>query len=196
MYGGWRDIKNKFLLKSLINSAVIKKNDYSYLINPITDGIPKLEPDLLSEVSDEIIKIIEKYKPIDRIVTIEAMGIPLATIISYKMKIPFTIIRKRCYNFKDEIKVKQQTGYSTSDLYINGFSKGDRIVIVDDILSTGSTIKTVISALLKIGVIIKSVIVPIEKKNISQKLQKEIGIPIISLCNIEIIDGIVKIIEK
>ena len=196
MHGGWRDIKNDLLLKSLINSSVLNKNDYSYLVNPITDGIPRLEPELLSEISNEMIKIIEKYKPFDRIVTIEAMGIPLAAIISYKMKIPFTIIRKRSYDYKDEIKIRQVTGYSNSDLYINGLSKGDRIVIVDDILSTGGTMKAVIFALLKIGVVIKSVIVPIEKKNISSILQKEIDIPFISLCNIEIIDGKVKIIDK
>jgi adenine phosphoribosyltransferase len=57
---------------------------------------------------------------IDKIVTMEAMGIPLATALSLKLKIPFVIIRKRTYGLPGEIDVEQITGYSKSKLYING----------------------------------------------------------------------------
>ena len=96
--------------KSLEKAPVIKKGDYSYIVHPITDGIPEIQPEMLREVTSEMKKHIEKCGSIDKIVTIEAMGIPLATALSLDMNIPFTIIRKRKYGLPGEVCVEQKTG--------------------------------------------------------------------------------------
>ena len=69
------------LKKSLCEAPIIKKGNYNYVIHPITDGIPYIPPELLKEVTHEIKKHIKKLGQVDRIVTIEAMGIPLATVL-------------------------------------------------------------------------------------------------------------------
>lgn len=138
-------------------------------------------------------KLIEKCGQIDKIVTIEAMGIPLATTLSLNMNIPFTIIRKRKYDFPDEVSVEQATGYSNSKLYINGLKKGDKIVIVDDMLSTGGTLRAVLTALKKMGVVIKGVFIAVNKGNVAKEIMDESNVSITTLVNIDVIDGRVAI---
>ncbi len=138
-------------------------------------------------------KLIEKCGQIDKIVTMEAMGIPLATTLSLNMNIPFTIIRKRKYDFPDEVSVEQATGYSNSKLYINGLKKGDKIVIVDDVLSTGGTLRAVLTALKKMGVVIKGVFIAVNKGNVAKEIMDESNVSITTLVNIDVIDGRVAI---
>lgn len=179
----------KILKKSLEEAPVVKKGDYHYVTHPITDGVPWIKPELLNEVVGEMQKLIEGCGQIDKIVTMEAMGIPLATALSLNMSIPFTIIRKRGYGLPDEVSVEQVTGYSKSKLYINGLIKGDKIVIVDDVLSTGGTLRAVLTALKKMGVMIKGVFIAIDKGNVAGKIKDEYKVNIITLVNIDVIDG-------
>ncbi len=183
----------EILKKSLEKSFVIKKGKYSYIVHPITDGIPEVEPDLLNEITNEMKIRIKKFIPFDKIVTIEAMGIPLASVLSLELNIPYTIIRKRPYNFSDEIKINQKTGYSESKLFINGLKQGDKIVIVDDIISTGETLRSVISALKKNKIVIKGIIIVIDKGESVKKIKEEFKLEIELLINIDTKGDVVKI---
>ena len=176
------------LKKTLTEAPIVKKGDYNYVIHPITDGVPYITAALLKEIGTAMQKQIKSCGHIDRIVTMEAMGIPIATVLSEKMNIPFTIIRKRKYGLPGEISVEQTTGYSRSKLFINGLKKDDTIVIVDDVLSTGGTLKAVLSALQKIGVVVKGVFIAIDKGSIAPSIEKEYGIKIHTLVNIDVID--------
>ena len=182
-------MSTELLKKSLKEAPIVKKGDYDYVIHPITDGVPYIKPDLLEEVAGEMKKLIERCGKIDRIVTMEAMGIPLASALSLKMYIPFTIIRKREYGLPGEVSVQQVTGYSNSKLYINGLKKGDKIVIVDDVLSTGGTLKAVLTVLKTIGVIVKGIFIAIDKGNVAEKIKAEYDVTIDTLVNIDVIDG-------
>lgn len=182
------------LKESFKDIPVVRKGDYPYVIHPITDGIPFIEPKLLKEVTNEMARRIEKKLPFDRIVTMEAMGIPIATALSMKMGIPFTIIRKRSYNLPNEVSVEQVTGYSKSNMYINGLNKGDRIVIVDDVLSTGGTLRAVLQALKTIEIDVKGVFIAINKGSALAKIRKEFNIDIDVLIDIDVIND--KIVIK
>jgi len=184
----------KNLEKSLIESRIIQKKEYSYFINPLCDGIPEIKPALIEEVADEISQRIQKYGKIDKIVTIEAMGIPISTAVSLITKIPLTIIRKKPYHLKNEISVKQKTGYSTSELFINDLTKKDEIIIIDDVLSTTGTLESIIPSLKRVGVKIKAIIIVINKNNTPQEITKKYEIPIETLIDIKIIDN--KIVIK
>ena len=105
------------------------------------------------------------------------------------MNIPFVIIRKRSYGLPDEDVVKQKTGYSKSNLYINGLKEGDKIVIVDDVLSTGGTLKAILSSMEKIGVENKGIFIVVDKGNISKQIKDEFDVDIDIIVNIEVIEG-------
>ena len=177
------------LKKSLYEAPIVKKGDYDYVIHPITDGVPFITPKLLKEVSNEIKKHIKKYGKFNRIVTMEAMGIPLACALSLDLGIPFTIIRKREYGLPGEVSVEQVTGYSKAKLYINGLQKGDKIVIVDDVLSTGGTLRAVLSVFKKMSVNVIGVFIAINKGSHIQEISKEFNVPITSIVDIDVVNG-------
>jgi adenine phosphoribosyltransferase len=176
------------LKKSLENAPIVKKGSYSYVIHPITDGVPEIDCKLLEEVVTEIEKHVEKCGKIDKIVTMEAMGIPLATALSLRMKIPFTIIRKRNYDLPGEVSVEQMTGYSKSRLFINGLNSGDKIVIVDDVLSTGGTLKAILEVLRKLKVNVKGIFIAINKGKAKGEIMDEYKVNIVSLVDIDVVD--------
>jgi adenine phosphoribosyltransferase len=124
-------------------------------------------------------------KDFDKIIAIEAMGIPLATAISMKTGVPFCIIRKRQYGLEGEIKLSQETGYSKGELYINDISEGDRVLIVDDVISTGGTLVALMSALEGVGAIVTDAIVVIERGDGVSRL-KEMGIDVKTLVRIDV----------
>ncbi len=179
----------KHLEKSLYEAPIVKKGDYDYVIHPITDGVPYITPELLKEVTDEMKKHIKKCGKFDRIVTMEAMGIPLATSLSLDLGIPFTIIRKRQYGLPGEVSVEQVTGYSKSKMYINGLKKGDTIILVDDVLSTGGTLKAVLYVLKEIGVIVKGAFIAVYKGSCKEEITETFGVPITTIVDIDIIKG-------
>lgn len=173
----------ELLKESLTNAPIIKRGDYYYFIHPISDGVPNITPELIEEVSCYILKIADMN--VDRILTIEAMGIPVATALSLKSGIPLSIVRKRKYELEGEIMLCQSTGYSKGELYINGIVEGDRILIVDDVISTGGTLKSLIIALKDVGAIVCDVIVVIERGEGSLRL-KEMGIDVTTLVRIDV----------
>jgi adenine phosphoribosyltransferase len=177
----------EILKASLLESKVVKRGDYDYIIHPITDGIPRVNPDLLDEVT-EAMKEVCSFD-CDYIITIEALGIPLATSLSLKLHKPFNVVRKKMYGLPDEVSLTQVTGYSKSNLFINGVKAGDTVVIVDDVVSTGGTIWALVEALKKMYVKISDIVVVIEKTDKKAEIERKIGRPIKTLVKVEVVDG-------
>jgi adenine phosphoribosyltransferase len=183
----------KQLEKSLNEAPIVKKGQYNYVIHPITDGVPYITPGLLKEITDEMKTHITQCGTFDRIVTMEAMGIPLASVLSLDLGIPFTIIRKRQYGLPGEVSVEQKTGYSKSKMYINGLKKGDSIILVDDVLSTGWTLNAVLYVLQEMGVLIKGVFIAVYKGTCKEEITKTYNVPITTIVDIDVVDGKVHI---
>ena len=178
---------------SLEESIIIKKGEYNYFVHPLTDGILRIEPWLLRDISEAVDEI--SNGDYERIVTVEAMGLPLATALSLRANKPYTIIRKRKYGLEGEVEVAQKTGYSESKLYINGLKEGDKILVLDVVISTGGTLRAVLSALKDLKCKITDVIMVIEKdRKVTENLSKEFGIEIKTLVSIKTENGRVRIL--
>lgn len=143
-------------IKSLNNSEVIKRGSYDYFVNPLTDGCPAIDSSVIDEITDLIISRYD-FRKITKIVTMEAMGIPITAVLSCKLGIPYNIVRKRSYELIGEVEVDQVTGYSTSKMYINGVNSSDNLFIFDVIVSTGGTLKAVLNGLRSINASISQV---------------------------------------
>jgi adenine phosphoribosyltransferase len=103
-------------------------------------------------------------------------------------------VRKRRYGLPGEVSLQQTTGYARTDMFINGISKGDRVVIVDDVISTGGTLKAIIKAFQGMGVQIVDVIVVVEKGDRKAEVESELGVRIKTLVKVEMRKGRVAII--
>ncbi|MDD1714570.1 MAG: purine phosphoribosyltransferase family protein [Methanoregulaceae archaeon] len=171
------------LISTLESCPIVARGDYNYFIHPITDGVPAIEPALLREVATAMVKAID-FNGADRIVTAEAMGIPLGSIISSMTDLPLNIVRKREYRLPGEVPVHQVTGYSKGQLYLNGISPGDRVVIIDDVISTGGTMKALLAALDRAGAEVIDVCIAIKRG------EPDIGRPFKSLVTVKVTDRV------
>ena len=182
------------LKQSLLDAPIIEKNGYHYFVHPISDGIPVLEPGLLREIVIQIIRKAE-LEDVDKIVTPAAMGIHISTAVSLMTDIPLVVIRKRQYGLEGEVSLSQETGYSESEMYINDVDEGDRVLLIDDVLSTGGTLKAVTEALEHIGADVVDVVAVIKKVGGGNALEGS-DYQVKTLINVDVVDGEVIIVEE
>ena len=149
------------LKKSLLEAPIFKRGSYNYFIHPITDGVPEVRPELIREVTANIVRIADLE--VDKIVTVEAMGIPIGIGLSIITDIPLVIIRKRKYGLPGEIEISQKTGYSKSQLFLNGIKEGDRVIVVDDVISTGGTLLATLESLKIAGATVVDVVIVVQR---------------------------------
>ena len=180
------------LITSFESASVVWKKGYPYVIHPLTDGVPRINSEILEDVTEITAQILEKWD-FDAIITIEAMGLPTSATLAMKIKKPVIVVRKRPYNLDGEIRIDQSTGYSSGELYVNDISKGERVVIFDDMLSTGGTLRPLVSALNGAGVTVVGALMIAEKADASIREQTHLDIPIRTIVRLDVgEDGLIK----
>jgi adenine phosphoribosyltransferase len=176
------------LRKSLQAAPVIWKGDYPYFIHPVTDGVPRMHPDVLSAITELVVERVN-WDNVDVLLGIEAMGLPLTAPLSMATGIPLVIARKRSYGLDGEIKIDQSTGYSKGEMFLNNLEDGERIAILDDVLSTGGTLEAVIEGVRRSKAEVTDIVAVVEKGAGLRRLQaKYPDIRIQSLVRLEM-DG-------
>ncbi len=168
------------LQESVINAPVVWKGEYAYFIHPLSDGVPKQSAELLGVARDLISEKVN-WDEIDLILGLEAMGIPLAAALCLDSGKPLVIGRKREYGLPGEVAIDQTTGYSKGEIFLNDISEGDRILVVDDVVSTGGTMLPVLKTLESIGAIVQDCWIVFEKGDGVSKVREEGNWPLNSL---------------
>lgn len=184
------------LKESLQAAPIIWKGDYPYFIHPLTDGVPRLEPSVLTAVV-ELIENAVNWEAIDLVLGIEAMGLPLTSPIAMRNNRPQVVVRKRSYGLEGELAIDQSTGYSKGAMFLNDINKDERILIVDDVLSTGGTLDAIIQGVESLGAVIEAIIVVVEKgPGLAQLQEKYPHIEISSIVRLEMEDGKVVLLDE
>jgi len=181
------------LRASLAESPIVRFGDYEYFVHPITDGIPLGRPEVLDEVLSELVRIGD-WNRCDKIVTAESMGFPLAAGLSMRVHKPYVFVRKRQYGLAGEVSLKQATGYSKTDMFINNIHRGDRVVFVDDVISTGGTLLAIVKAMRTLGAEIADILIVFEKTREKARMEKELGLRIKTLLKVDVVRG--KLVER
>jgi adenine phosphoribosyltransferase len=179
------------LRQSLRDAPVIDKDEYQYFVHPVSDGIPAVDPALLREIAVGIVRAADT--DVDRIVTPAAMGIHISTAVSLVTDVPVSVVRKREYGLDGEVSVRQRTGYAEDDLYINGVAHGDRVLVLDDVLSTGGTLDAVLDALDAIGADVADAVAVIRKVDGGERLDTDHDVT--TLVDVDVVDGGVVIVD-
>ena len=183
------------LQDSVVKAPVVWRRDYPYFIHPLTDGVPRQTSELLSATRDLLLHRID-WNEVDLILSVEAMGLPLASVLSVATGIPTVVARKRSYGLEGERIIDQSTGYSKGEIWINDVSPGERVIVVDDVISTGGTMEPVLSALIDMGVELSGVWTIFEKGQGMQNLIDKHEWPLHSLVRIEMVDGVVNVLPS
>lgn len=178
------------LVQSLREAPVVSRGKYEYFVHPVTDGIPSVEAALLREIAVGVERVAD-LKDVDRILTAEAMGIHHAAAVSLETDVPFSVARKRSYGFDDEVAVHQETGYSEDELYINGVEPGERVLLLDDVFSTGGTLEALHDALVELGAEPTEVVVVIRRGD-----EDDLPVPVRHLVRVDVRDGEVHVLDR
>jgi adenine phosphoribosyltransferase len=181
------------LKRSLREAPVVERGDYDYFVHPVTDCLPLVEPELLTEIAAAIEQRVD-LAAADRILTAESMGLHHATALSVETGVPFVAARKRRYGFDGEVAVHQATGYGEGELYLNCVDPDDRLVIVDDVLSTGGTIRALCEAVEETGAELLDAVVVVRRAT-PPAGGAEPSIPVKSLVDVDVVDGAVVVLE-
>jgi len=86
-----------------------------------------------------------KGKAIDKIAAVEARGFIFGAALAYRLKTGFIPIRKKGkLPFKtNSVTYSLEYGSDTLEIHQDAISTGDKVLIVDDLLATGGTVKAV-----------------------------------------------------
>ena len=188
------DMRVELLKDSVVKAPVVWKGGYPYFVHPLSDGVPRQSAELLSAARDLISEGVD-WDSIDIILGIEAMGIPLAAALCLSSGKPLVIGRKREYGLPGEISINQSTGYSKGEIFLNDLEKGARVLIVDDVVSTGGTLHPVLEAVEESGAIVQDCWIVFEKGEGMNKIRSSGDWPLNSLVRIEMQDDKIVILE-
>ena len=93
-----------------------------------------------AESIDQIIERSKKYK-IDKVAAIESRGFVFASAVSYLLKKPFIMLRKKNKLPAETHAVDFELEYGTATIEIHkdSIDKKDSVLIIDDLIATGGT---------------------------------------------------------
>ena len=94
------------------------------------------------ESINQIVERSKKFK-IDKIAAIESRGFVFASAVSYILKKPFIMLRKKNKLPADVYSVDFELEYGTATIEVHkdSISENDSVLIIDDLIATGGTAK-------------------------------------------------------
>jgi len=92
------------------------------------------------ETVNQIIERSKKYK-VDKIAAIESRGFVFASAVSYLLKKPFIMLRKKNKLPADvhSVDFELEYGTATIEVHKNSIKEKDNVLIIDDLIATGGT---------------------------------------------------------
>jgi adenine phosphoribosyltransferase len=110
------------------------------------------EPDAFRETCD---LLYERYKnmQIDKIVGIDARGFVFGAVLAYKLGVGFVPVRKKGKLPPETVSQDYSLEYGTNTVEIrdDAIQKGEKVLIVDDLIATGGTVSAAAKLVEKLG---------------------------------------------
>ena len=97
-------------------------------------------PEAFEYANDKIIEISKKID-FDKVSAIESRGFIFASTVSYILNKPFILLRKKNKLPAEthSVDFKLEYGEATIEVHKDSISKGEKILVIDDLVATGGT---------------------------------------------------------
>jgi orotate phosphoribosyltransferase len=122
------------------------------------------DPELLREVAARMARLLPEE--IERLAGLEMGGIPLATAISLHTGLPTLFVRKKA---KD---------YGTCNLAEGGFRPGERVAVIEDVITTAGQVVESANALRALGLDVVKVVCVVDRQQGGTEKLAEAGYPL------------------
>ncbi|RLE48603.1 MAG: orotate phosphoribosyltransferase [Candidatus Methanomethylicota archaeon] len=125
-------------------------------------------PELYDKVTDLYVDLLHKLD-FDKVVGIATAGIPIAALTAYKLNKPFLYVRKEA---KDYGLQKQIEGV---------LERGDKVVVVDDVITTGSNIIRAVDAIRSAGAVVNKAVVLVDREQGGSEALRKLDVELLSI---------------
>lgn len=117
------------------------------------DITPILKDGALFRASIELFLEKCRGKKIDKIVGIDARGFLFGSAVAYAMNVGFVPLRKKGrLPYKTESAAYTlEYGEAEMELHIDAIERGEKVILIDDLLATGGTSASAIALIKKVG---------------------------------------------
>jgi adenine phosphoribosyltransferase len=117
------------------------------------DITPILKDPALFQASIDLFLERFRGKKIDKIVGIDARGFLFGSAVAYELGIGFVPLRKKGrLPYKTEsAKYSLEYGEAEMELHIDAITRGERVILIDDLLATGGTSASAATLIKKVG---------------------------------------------
>ena len=132
-------------------------------------------PELLREVAARMARLLPEG--VDRLAGLEMGGIPLATAISLETGLPVIFVRK---------KAKE---YGTCNLAEGGFQAGERVAVIEDVITTAGQVVQSANALRDLGLEVLKVICVVDRQQGGTERLAEAGYKLASVYTLSDIEN-------
>tara|TARA_Y100000591_G_C21728937_1_gene642951 strand:- start:545 stop:1072 length:528 start_codon:yes stop_codon:yes gene_type:complete len=98
------------------------------------------DPEAFKYTNDKIIQL-SKEMNFDKVSAIESRGFVFASTVSYALNKPFILLRKKdkLPAATHSVDFKLEYGEATIEVHKDSISKGEKILVIDDLIATGGT---------------------------------------------------------
>lgn len=125
-------------------------------------------PKLFDSVTDIYVSTIRGLGNFDRIAGIATAGLPIATLVAYKLGKPLVYVRR------------ERKEHGTIGEVEGGLRPGERVVVVDDVATTGESIKLAVQAIRDRGGVVDHSVVLIDRGQGAGSLLAGIGVKLVA----------------
>lgn len=167
----------------------IKKNDgddYNFKLYAFGERGTFISPELIAEITENLAQSVTKYFPsFDYIVSPEPGGHTWGMLAAYRLNKPINILRLSTQDNQAETdSIKRETAYNENYINFAGFKRGDKVLLVDDVISSGGTIYAIVQQLRTLGVEVTGIQVILVKGEHYKKMKSDLAVPIKYLAKI------------
>lgn len=138
-----------------------------------------------NQVIDQLAEVARRFQP-DRIAAIESRGFIFGAALARDLRLGFTLIRKKGKLPRKTISILAPNEYAVEyfEAHVDSVKKGERVIIVDDLIATGSSGVSAIELVEELGgkVVAFEAVVELTFLSGGEKIKEAYpGLPIFSL---------------
>lgn len=135
-------------------------------------------------------EIVKRYKgmKIDKIAGIESRGFIIGTPVAYELGLGFVPVRKKGKLPAETVGRDYQLEYGSDriEIHTDAIQKGDRVLLVDDLIATGGTAEAAAGLIQDMGGVVVECCFVIDLPDVGgRKRLEKLGLKVFALCEFE-----------